>query len=465
MFNRIIAFILSFIIGFFSYPLSYLPFLNDDSFEVETGEFMTLNGESADVTVNGAYDFDNAIALSEKVTVEFKETMADWFNYYGLAYSSDSYIKGELTYKAGIIKKSEEFFLEPGEDALFYSFIDNAINGTKANGLYSISFEPLNTDSTEIQIKGLSTFNREIPEKEIYIDDGAYKIGVDLLWGGALSYLEDLNSNVEAVEANGRVYVDSNASERYSAKAFSKNVNLINRADTGRLVQQSYYGTGDCEQYQGGVFMDQKWNYNPVQGGNRYNENSKIVDIRCDEKSIYIKCQPLDWALPKENITPSYMEATYTIENGAVHVECRYVDFSGYPVVLTSQEIPAFYCIEPFNRFVYANGGEIKSEPDLIFWPDAGYPNFTSDENWAAFVGQEEDSFGIGVYVPDETVFLSGVFDRGGDLGKDPSKGGPTSYIAVIKFRESTSFEPFTYDYYLATGTTDEIRESFNAVK
>ncbi len=464
MFSKIIALVLSFFIGFFSYPMSFLPSNYDTSFHVNTGSFFRLNGDYLEPAVDGKMLEDSTIVLDKKVTVDLDYQKADWFNYFTLSYKTDAYVKGAITYKAGVVEKTEEFFLEPAENGNFSSFIDNCLNGTKADGVYSLSFEPLNVPSATIKLRGLDTFNREIPDREVYIEADGYKIGVDMLWGGALSYLEDTNSNVEAVKVDGRVYVDSNASERYGKKAFSKNVNLINRFDPGRLVQQSYYGTGDCEQYTGGVFMDQKWNYNPVQGGNQYNESSKIVDLRCDGNSIYIKCRPLDWSLPKENITPSYMEATYTITNGAVHVECRYVDFSGYPVASTSQEIPAFYCIEPFNRFVYANGGEIKSEPDLIFWPDAGYPKFFSDENWSAFVGQEEDSFGIGVYVEGEQEFLSGVFGRGGELSKDPSKDAPTSYIAVIEWRNSTSYDPYTYDYYLATGNTNEIRTAFNAL-
>ncbi len=464
MFSKIIALIMAFLTGFFSYPLSFLPDNIDSSFAVAIDGSFTFNDEGIEATVDGEVLDGNELMLDKKVTVDFGVQLTDWFNFFAVAYSTDAYLKGEIAYRTGLSDKSEEFFIEPADNGTFYSFIDNFLDGTKADGVYSISFEPLNVETATIKILGISTFNRKIPDREVYIESDGYKIGVDMLWGGALSYLEDTDSSVEAVEVDGRVYVDKKASEIYGTKAFSKNVNLINRSDTGRLVQQSYYGTGDCEQYQGGIFMDNKWNYNPVQGGNQYNESSKMVDLRCDENSIYIKCRPLDWSLPKENITPSYMEATYTIENGAVHVECRYVDFSGYPVVYTSQEIPAFYCIEPFNRFVYVNGGEIKSEPDLIFWPDAGYPNFISDENWSAFVGQGENSFGIGVYVKGEDTFLSGVYGRGGDLGKDPSKAGATSYIAVIKFRESTSFDPYTYDYYLATGDTNEIRATFNAL-
>ena len=464
MFLKTMALILSFIMGIFSYPLSFLPCKNDTSFYTQTGDFFTLNGEHIYAAVDGEMLENSTIVLDKKVTVDLDLQLVDWFNYFTFNYQTDSYIKGEITYKTGVTDNSEDFFLEPAESGTFSSFIDDCLNGTKADGIYSISFEPLNVTSAKIRINGMSTFNREVPDREVFIENNGYKIGVDLQWGGALSYLEDTDSSVEAVKTEDRVYVDSDASERYGVKAFSKNVNLINRYDPGRLVQQSYYGTGDCEQYQGGIFMDFKWNYNPVQGGNQYGDSSKIVDIRCEDNSIYIKCRPLDWALPAENITPSYMEATYTIEKNSVHVECRYVDFSGYPAIMTSQETPAFYCIEPFNRFVYANGGEIKSEPDLVFWHNGGNPDFYSDENWAAFVGPQEDSFGIGVYIPDETRFRSGVFNRGDDLSKDPSKGAPTSYIAVINFRESTSFDPYSYEYYITTGNTEEIQTTFNAL-
>ncbi len=465
MFTKIISFILSFIMGFFTYPLSFLECEKDTSFYVTAGGFFTFNGEYKETNIYGENYDDGTLVLNDKVTIEFNDTMTDWFNYFALSYTSDSYVKGELEYKAGVVVKTEEFFLEKSEEfTTFRSFIDNALNGTKANGIYSVSFYPLEKSGAKINIGGMATFNRDIPESVLYIESEGVKIGVDLLWGGALSYLEDTDSAVEAVDVDGRVYVDSNASERYGKKAFNKNVNLINRCDTGRLVQQSYYGTGNCDRYQGGEFMGQTWNYNPVQGGNQFNESSKIVDFTVDESSIYIKCRPLDWAKEKEYITPSYMEAWYSIENKTVHVECRFVDYSGYPVVTTSQEIPAFYCIEPLNNFVYCKDGVIANEPELIFWPDAGYPKFFSNENWAAFTGPEKDSFGIGLYVPGETEFLAGVYDRGGELAEDISVSGPTSYIAVIQYRESLSFVPFEYDYYLATGTTEEIRASFNAL-
>ncbi len=440
----VVALVFSIITGYFSYPFSFTSKKIQNSFEIKENKTEIsafLNGE-------------------EKIKV-------DWFNYYGIIYKANCYFKGTLTYKCGLQQFSEDFFLEPSENGEFFSYLDNFLEGRKADELCSINLMPLDKDSGGIEILGFSTFNREIPEQEIYIQSDGIKLGVDLLWGGALSYLEDLDSNVEVVVVDGKTKVDSNASERYNTEAVNKNVNLINRNDTGRLVQQSYYGTLE---YDHGVYMDNDWRYNPVQGGNQFNDASKIVDLRVTDDTIYIKCRPLDWAKEKEFITPSYMEATYSIKDGLAHASCRFVDFSGYPPASADREIPAFYCVEPFNEFVYYAGDkpwindELTVEKDLIFWPDAGYPKFKSLENWSAFKGEFDDSFGIGLYVPGETEFLSGVYCREETEGDDPANAGPTSYIAVTKYMEFRSFEPFEYDFYLATGDMTEIRTSFEKV-
>lgn len=450
-----------------------ISFINtDDSFKIETGKFsnstIMVNGEQLqDMKINGKETADGLL-FEDKLQIDFPSISVGWFNYYGIVYKSDAYLKATLTYKAGLKEKSEDFFLEPSEkDNIFYSFVDDMLNGKRGNKLISLTISPLNTDSATIYISGFSTFNREIPKQEIFIEADNLKLGIDLLWGGALSYLEDTNSDVQAVKVGDTIKVDSNASERYKAESVNDNVNLINRNDTGRLVQQSYYGTLD---YDHGVYMDNDWRYNPVQGGNQYNDHSKIVDLKITDNSIYIKCQPLDWAKEKEHITPSYMEATYSIEAGTVHTICRFIDFSGLPDAECSQEIPAFYCIEPLNNFVYYAGeepwtdGELTYVKDLIFWPDAGYPHYYSKENWAAFTGEFDDSFGIGIYVPDEEEFLTGVYERGKTTNEDPSCDSPTSYIAITKTRTFRSFEPYSYEYYLATGNKEEIRASFKAI-
>ena len=447
---------------FSPYLLSFI--ITDDDFKVENDYEMvhTVSSVSEKADETGNYIIDTPLTLN------FHEADFKLFNYYGISYTADCYVKATLTYQRGFKEHSEDFFLEPSDKATeFYSFTDDFLDKQKGSKPLTLTLECLNSDTGKIKINGFSVFNREIPSQEIFTEADNLKISVDLLWGGALSYVEDLNSNVEAVRVDDKIKVDSNASERYKTEAVNKNVNLINRNDTGRLVQQSYYGTLD---YDHGVYMDNDWRYNPVQGGNQFNDHSKIVDLKITDNEIYVKCRPLDWAKEKEFITPSYMEAWYTIENGTVHTTCRFVDFSGYPEADSTQEIPAFYCVAPLENFVYYAGDKpwtddkLSYEKDLIFWPDAGYPHFYSKENWAAFTGEFDDSFGIGIYVSGEEEFLTGIYERGNTTNEDPSKDGPTSYIAITKTRTFKSFEPFSYEYYLATGNAQEIRNSFKEV-
>lgn len=393
------------------------------------------------------------------------------FNYFGVKYASDSYLKCSIVYIVDKEEIREEFFLEPSkEEICFYSFIDGALEKVTAKKVIEFTCEPLNAKKANVKISGFTVFLREVPKQEVFIETENYKLGVDLLWGGALSYLEDLNSSVEAVKVDGVIKVDSNASDRYDKRAINKKVNLINRNDTGRLVQQSYYGTMEAP-YEASTFMDNEWRYNPVQGGNQYNDHSKIVDVKTTETEIYIKCRPLDWAKEKEFITPSYMEAWYTVEGENVHVKCRFTDFSGYPAIDAEQELPAFYCIEPLNTFVYFDGTEpfskdnkLVTNSELGFWAEEGYPKFTSVEHWAAYRGEFSDSFGIGVYMPTHDTFLTGVYRRGETTEKDPSKDDPTSYIAVVKTNHFESFKPMEYDYFISTGTTEEIRNNFKEI-
>ena len=67
------------------------------------------------------------------------------------------------------------------------------------------------------------------------------------------------------------------------------------------------------------------------------NNESQIVDYKLtyDEnnsakvKSIWIKTKALDWAKNNE-LTTSYMENTYSINDGLIRVKNRFIDFAGW---------------------------------------------------------------------------------------------------------------------------------------
>lgn len=440
---------------------------------------VSYGNKSAEFTVN-VKEYDNvSVLLNGSATTvsvaNYKYTMGKTvsaFNRYEIHYSSDAYVKGIML----MGETTEEFFLEPSEDGVFSGYIDGFLSNTTQTQITSITFTGLDKEFMDFTLDSVTTTKSTVPDNMVYLSSSDYKIGIDLAWGGALSYLEDLTngvmSSVPKYSSNKVTEVDfsskvGTSSWRYNT---SKSVNLINCNDTGRLVQQSYYGTGSPP-YELGDYNGTPWNYNPVQGGNVHNEASKIVDLKVSDNEIYVKCRPLDWGKTAEHITPSYMEAWYTLEDGLMRATCRFVDYSGYPEATTTQELPAFYCVEPLNTFVYYSGGEPWSDSntkvsraDLKFWGD--YPDqfFNCNENWAAFIGDDADSFGIGLYCPGQTNMFSGVFNRDASTTVSPATESPTSYIAAVDTFTFKSFNPFSYAYYITTGNIDTIRNNFKAV-
>lgn len=462
--------------GFYYYP-QVLDTTGQQTVTVEYGNktaTFTVNvkeAENVSVTINNSTV--TVPVANNNYTIN---KTASAFNRYEIHYSSDAYVKAVMLMGT----TEEEFFLEPSEDGVFTGYIDGFLDSTTQTQISSITFTGLDKDFMDFKLKSVTTTKDTVPENLVYLTGTDYKIGIDLHWGGALSYLEDLKndvySSVSKYSSSKTTEVDFKSKVSTSSYLYNTSdaVNLINCNDTGRLVQQSYYGTGSPP-YELGDYNGTPWNYNPVQGGNVHNEASKIVDLRITENEIYVKCRPLDWGKTKEYITPSYMEAWYTLEDGLMRATCRFVDFSGYPEATTTQELPAFYCVEPLNNFVYYSGGEAWSDSntrvdraDLKFWGNATDQNFYCNENWCAFTGADSDSFGIGLYSPGQTNMYTGVF-YGGDENTHcstvtPSTESPTSYIAPIDVFTFKSFSPYSYAYYLTTGTVDDIRSTFKEV-
>jgi len=435
---------------------------------------LTVNGEPVDVTIaNNEYTLNDYTDNKE-------------FNRYELAYISDSYVKGTITWGQDENGKdiSEDFFLEPSDEGTFASYIDGYItkndNGTfddpsddyleteTRSGIQKIKFTFLDKDFGKFELLSLTTIDvPELSDSMVYKENGEYKVGIDLAFGGVVSYIEDLDDDVRA-----RIYEtganNPNGSKQYITRvdyenllesghaAESEAVNLINTFDRGRYLQQSYYGT-DQPPFEMGSYNGEPWSYNPVQGGNIRdkdtgygNEASKIIDYRKTDKELYIKTRPLDWgknSIEYEDsyITDSYMEAWYVFEDGMIKTYCRFVDFSGYPSNFTDQELPALYTIEPLNHLVYYGSEKSeekvkeenitlteKGEDNPEFWgvssnynayhkdnPQEGDISYPLDndrycsENWAAFTASSNaDSFGIGVYSPGVTDFTVGTYPQ-----------------------------------------------------
>ena len=391
---------------------------------------------------SGTHNFYN---FADSITYYFDTPVGAGFNAYSLVYSTESYLRGEITYLYGGENCTEEFFLEPGERVSFTSLFDNALKGKTAVSVLSLKFTVLKGDSAYMLLEDITVSTREMPSADVvYISDGKYKLGIKLTWGGGVSYLEDLADGDESI------------------------TNLLNDHDTGRLIQQSYYGTSSAP-YVPAKYGETLWGYNPVQGGDQYGNRSKLVDFSISEdgRSIWVKCQPLDWA-QKNMRTPSYMENTYTIAEGHIEVDNRFTDFSGYTHNNSHQELPAFYTISYLSDFVFYDGMKpwtgdaLTVKKDLKFWAgnSDAYFNVKSKENWCAWVAPS--GYGVGVYTPIAEILLAGRHEYNGS--KD-AHNNATNYVApLITYRHKT-FETFEYTYYITTGSTEEIRAEFSSLK
>lgn len=375
---------------------------------------------------------------------ELAQGAAGPFNRYTLTYSSDAPLRGILVYVADGALREEDFFLEAGEDMRFSSYIDDFLNHGTAEGPLSLRLCTIAHERGQFDLLDFATHRAEVPaEGTYYLENQRYRVGIELCWGGGLSCLMDQKCPVEGLG------------------------NLLNRFDTGRLVQQSYYGTAEPP-YVCGEFMGSRWGYNPVQGGDRGSHKSKLIDFRISEGEVYVKCRPRDWG-HDGGTTYAYMENWYRPQGDVVAVRNRFVDFSGWTHPLRDQEVPAFYTVSYLNNYYWYDGDkpwtddELSVRRELPFWPtdwDACtfVPKAGNTEVWSAFV--DDNGYGLGLFTPNLHRTLAGRHMYDGS--KDPAAVS-CGYIAPIRKMALESFKPVEYGYLLAAGTLAEIREGFKA--
>jgi len=388
---------------------------------------------------NGEYTFDNTLILT------FDTPVGTDFNKFRFVYTMSRYAHGIITYEIDGAEVKDKIYLEKGTDIEFSSFITEFLKGKTAAKIKSIEIIKKQTGDLRFALKTLVCEKAEVPSGEdVYIQNDRYKLGIKLCWGGGVSYIEDLQDGDDTLG------------------------NLLNRHDTGRLVQQSYYGTAS-KPYNAVDYNGTKWNYNPVQGGDQYGNHSRLIDFYYsdDKQTLYVKCLPADWA---QNNLPSlsYMENRYTLKADSIEVYNRYIDYSGYSAPERHQELPAFYTISNLSKFVYYGGsngwtgGGLTTLPNESFWGgnSNAYHNLKSKETWCAWISAEKD-WGIGVYTPIATILLAGRYNYNGSKSPDADA---TNYVAPLIAKSMSSYTPYEYSYYITTGATQQIRNTFMTI-
>ena len=276
---------------------------------------------------------------------------------------------------------------------------------------------------------------------ELIADNGKLTVKFDLTRGGAISW------------------ISLSGSQR----------SLVNIADEGRYIQQSYYAGKSLDRKADGQSPNwSPWPWNPIQVGDAFRNRAKILDFKQSKDTLYVKCIPMQWDM---NNRPAEAEMEqWTFLNGNVltirnRLTCHRTDNIYGDSNLCDQELPAVYPVSALkNLFMYEGNTPFTNAPliqlEVInlasgFW--GRYENVP--ENWMAFV--DDNHFGMAVYNPLCTRFLAGM---SGVQDKEAADGA-TSYIAPVKKEILTKNCVYEYEYYIVIGTLEEMRKRIYEIK
>lgn len=291
-----------------------------------------------------------------------------------------------------------------------------------------------------------STGQSDITEKsetpdELVADNGTLVVKFDLSRGGAISW------------------ISLSGSQR----------SLVNIADEGRYIQQSYYAGKSFDRKADGQSPAwSPWPWNPIQVGDAFRNRAKILDYRQSKDSLYVKCIPMQWDMNNRAAEAEMEQWTFLNENVLTirnRLTIHRTDNIYGDSIVNDQELPAVYPISALKNLVTYLGpapftNDTLSKSTVIHLEDGFWGRYENvPENWMAFV--DENDFGMAVYNPLCTRFLAGM---AGVPGKEAADGS-TSYIAPVKKEMLTKNCVYEYEYYIVIGKLDEMRKRIYELK
>lgn len=264
-----------------------------------------------------------------------------------------------------------------------------------------------------------------------YINNGTVQIGIDLTRGGGICHFSET------------------ATRR----------NLLNHFDTGRFVQQSYYGDADGSDWNG-----TPWNWNPVQGGSWKNQPSEIVSKQISSNSLTVETTPRHWAtgalLPECRMTE---EITLVKNCARIRFTFKYSGATGYKA--RHQEMPAVFVDGALGTLVYYDGsrpwtgGAVRRTIPENLSDGASNQYLTRTEEWSAYV--DDNDWGLGVYTPGTSQITYYTFGH----GATGAGASPCSYFSPVRTLAITPYLTLRYEVWLTAGTVEEIRRTFAAAR
>jgi hypothetical protein len=233
--------------------------------------------------------------------------------------------------------------------------------------------------------------------------------------------------------------------------------NFVNTWDFGRWIQASYYGEPDGSNWNG-----LPWLYNPVQVGSWQNFPATVLSCKkTSPTTIEGQVIPRNWA--SQHLTPESvvtLKVTLLADTVNVKVNLKYTGKQKHPI--RNQEIPAAFFNRKLSSLVYYSGSKPWTRESVNYATPGGTshpfrPRLT--ENWAGYVDPKNGK-GVAVYSPKATFMTS--YRVGPDTKYASSD---CVYLAPLTNFSLQPNSVYSYEFYVAVGSVNEMRNTFYAYK
>lgn len=269
-----------------------------------------------------------------------------------------------------------------------------------------------------------------------YLDDGIIRVGIDTKKGAAITWV----------------------SSRQHPK------NIVNIADPGRLIQQSYYAGRSLDRSEQGQHSAwNPWPWNPIQGGGVGKGGpqgvwAKVRLMEASKNKLASETIPKLWDMENEDAAAIMKQEIQFEDNlpGVVAIECKLIcqrqtDDQWGPGTMRAQELPACYFTRQFARTeCYVGNGKWKEEQQA-----PGPPWGQVNPPLNAMAAFNTNGIGIGIYSP--TANQAWNFGPHGVGNSSTPTDGPCIHIAPIARASLTPNSSLRYRYWLVVGNRQSI--------
>ncbi|MCM2370497.1 hypothetical protein [Aporhodopirellula aestuarii] len=283
----------------------------------------------------------------------------------------------------------------------------------------------------------LATATAAPADELLVLDNGQIRIGIDREKGASITWL--------------------------STRAYPKN--MVNLADPGRLIQQSYYAGVRLDRTADGQHSSwNPWSWNPIQGGG---VGSWAVATTFEKRGevLYSETIPKLWDMPNEAAAARMRQWTSLEPDmpNVVSVRCEFQSMRDEhdrwgPARLNPQELPACYFTRNFaNVKSYLGEGQWRTEQQ-----PPGPPWGRAEPPLDAMACLNDANVGIAVYSPASDGHWN--FGPHGKAISNDSFAGPCMHVAPLGRLKLGPKTTFRYRYWLVLGDESLISNSLDAL-